>query len=367
MLNPGTVAVTSAPGVTPVTFNSTETLFTGSDPIPSKSKSGFAHAVYRLTDALSLIAGIRYTREQKDYTFQRLNPYDPNNGPSYNAVGALNNTTGHYEGSHTDYRGGVEYQWTDNLMTYAQWSTGFRGGGVNPRPFISAEAVPFKPETVHAYEVGVKTDFLDHHFRVNAAGFYNQYEDIVFVNTAPLFIGGLSNQNSTPVNVGAAHIKGAELEVEARPFGGLQIDASASYLDFKFTRINNSAAVVIPNVSLSSKEPYAPDRQFNVGMQYVLPLGTAGSIIPRLDANYQSSFYTDIGNSWQGHVGGRTLANARITWKSMSQDWETAVAVTNLSDHFYYINKVFGSAPTNITEGQPAAPREWMVTIKRNF
>ena len=51
----------------------------------------------------------------------------------------------------------------------------------------------------------------------------------------------------------------------------------------------------------------------------------------------------------------------------MSQDWETAVAVTNLTDHFYYINKVFGAAPTNVTEGQPGAPREWMVTVKRNF
>jgi iron complex outermembrane receptor protein len=120
-------------------------------------------------------------------------------------------------------------------------------------------------------------------------------------------------------------------------------------------------------VSLNTKEPYAPDRQFNVGMQYVLPLGTAGSVTPRIDANYQSDFFTDISNSSLGHVGGRTLANARITWKSMSQDWETAVAVTNLTDHFYYINKVFGAAPTNITEGQPGTPREWMVTVKRNF
>ena len=357
MLNPGTV---NAAG------NSTETLFTGSDPIPSKSKSGFGHAVYRLTDALSLIGGVRYTREQKDYTFQRLDPYAPTQ-PSYNPVGVLNNTTGHYEGSHTDYRAGAEYQWTENFMTYVQWSTGFRGGGVNPRPFIAAEAVPFGTETVHATEVGFKTDFLDHHFRVNAAGFFNQYENIAFVNTQPLVINGVSNQNSTPVNVGSAHIKGAEVEVEARPFGGLQIDASASYLKFNFTQINQSASVAIQGVSLNTKEPYAPDRQFNVGIQYVLPLGTAGSVTPRLDANYQSSFYSDIGNNPLGLVAGRTLANARITWKSMSQDWETAVAVTNLTDHFYYINKVFGAAPTNITEGQPGAPREWMVTVKRNF
>jgi iron complex outermembrane recepter protein len=367
LLNPGTVSVTPpVPPATVATIGSGETLFTGSDPIPAKSKSGFAHAVYRFTEQLSLIGGLRYTRENKDYTFSRLDPYDQTQ-PSYNAVGALNNTTGHYTGSHTDYRAGVEYQWTDSLMTYAQWSTGFRGGGVNPRPFISAEAVPFGTETIHAYEVGIKTDFLDHHFRVNGAGFYNQYQNIAFVNTAPMVINNISFPNSTPVNVGAAHIKGAELEVEARPFGGLQIDASASYLDFKFTQINDNAAITIPGVSLNTKEPYAPDRQFNVGMQYVLPLGTAGTVIPRIDANYQSQFYTDISNSPLGLVSGRTLANARVTWKSMSQDWETAVAVTNITDRFYYINKVFGAAPTNVTEGQPGAPREWLVTVRRNF
>ena len=361
MLNPGTVAG----GTGPTANNSNETLFTGSDPIPSKNKSGFAHGIYRLTDQLSLITGIRYTKENKDYTFQRLDPYAPTLA-SYNGVGPLNGTKASYSGSHTDYRAGVEYQWTDSLMTYAQWSTGFRGGGVNPRPFIPQQEVSFKPETVHASEVGVKSDFFDHHVRVNASAFYNEYQNILFTNSQNTVVGGVSFPNATPVNVGTAHIKGAELEVEARPFGGLQIDASASYLNFKLTSINQAAAT-IQGVSLSTNEPYAPDRQANVGIQYVFTMGTAGSLIPRVDANYQSHFYTDIGNNPLGLVGGRTLANARITWKSMPQNWETAVAVTNLTDHFYYINKVYGAAPTNVTEGQPGAPREWLVTVKRNF
>jgi len=120
-------------------------------------------------------------------------------------------------------------------------------------------------------------------------------------------------------------------------------------------------------VSLNTKEPYAPSRQATAGVQYVFPVGTAGSFTPRIDAQYQSSFYTDISNSPLGLVSGRTLMNARLTWKSQSQVWETAFAVTNLADKFYYINKVFGAAPTNVTEGQPGAPREYMVTIKRNF
>jgi iron complex outermembrane receptor protein len=367
LLNPGTQIPpppTAPAGTLP---NPSETIFTGSDPIPSKSKSGFAHAVYKLTNELSLIGGVRYTKEDKTYTFQRLNPYGDGTTASYNPVGQLNGSSKTYSGSHVDYRAGVEYQWTDSLMTYAQWSTGFRGGGVNPRPFIVAEETTFKTETEQATEIGLKSDFFDHHVRINAAGFYNQYNDIVFVNTAPLVIGNVSNQNSTPINVGKAHIYGAELEIEARPFGGLQIDASAGYQKFKLTELNQGVGVLIPNVSLSTNEPYTPDRQVNLGVQYVFQLSTAGSITPRIDANYQSKFFTDIQNTQLGLVSGRTLMNGRITWKSGSQDWETSAGATNLTNKFYYINKVFGAAPTNITEGQPGAPREWFVTVRRNF
>jgi len=357
LLNPGAQTVNAAGVVTA----SNETLFTGSDPIPSKSKSGFVHGVYRLTDPLSLIAGVRYTKEDKTYTFQRLNPYGT--GPSYNPVGALDGSSKTYSGSRVDYRAGIEYQWTDSLMTYAQWSTGFRGGGVNPRPFTVAQETTFKPETEQASEIGLKSDFFEHHVRVNAAAFYNQYNDIVFVNT----FSATGAPNSTPLNVGKAHIYGAELEIEARPFGGLQIDASAGYQKFKLTQLNQGVGVLIPNVSLSTNEPYAPDRQANIGVQYVFQLGTAGSITPRIDGNYQSQFFTDIQNQPLGLVAGRTLMNGRITWKSASLEWETVAGATNLTNKFYYVNKVFGAVPTNITEGQPGAPREWFVTLRRNF
>src|SRR6202012_6085887 len=181
----------------------------------------FLHNVYHLTEQLNLIAGLRYTKEHKDYTFERLNPYDPTL-PSYNAVAPLNATTGRYQGSHVDYRAGAEYQWTESLMTYAQWSTGFRGGGVNPRPFVPQEEVPFGQETVKATEIGIKSDFFDHHVRVNVAGFYNEYQNILFVNSQSITVHGVPNiPNSTPVNVGSAHTKGEELEVEARQCGGL--------------------------------------------------------------------------------------------------------------------------------------------------
>ncbi len=344
-----------------------ETLFTGNDPITSESKSGFLHGVYHATDDLSLIAGVRYTSESKDYTFQRLNPYDAAL-PSYTPVGPLNNTTGSYSGSHTDYRAGLEYQWTPALMTYAQYSTGFRGGGVNPRPFIPQQEVPFQPETLHTAEIGVKSHLFDRSLLLNVSAFYSKYDNMLFTNSSPTVINGvlLSALNLTPVNVGSSDIKGAEAEFQWRPIGALQIDGSASYLNFKLTSINQSAAT-IAGVSLNTKEPYAPNRMGSLGVQYTFALGTLGSIIPRVDGQYQSSFYTDITNTPLGQVSGRTLMNAHLTWRSPKDDWEGALAVTNVTDRFYYINKVNSVAPTFVAQGQPGAPREWLVTIRRNF
>ena len=344
-----------------------ETLFTGNDPIVSTNKSVFAHDLWRATDQLSVITGIRYTKENKEYTFSRLNPYDQA-VPSYTPVGPLNGTTGTYSGSHVDYRAGAEYQWTDELMTYAEWSTGFRGGGVNPRPFIPQQEVPFGPESLHATELGLKSDLLDHHLRLNLSGFFNQYDNILLTNNAPTVVNGvvLSANNATPVNVGTAHIEGAEAEIVLRPIAALQVDGSVSYLHFKFTSINRSAAT-IPGVSLNTRDPYVPDRMATLGAQYTYSLPLGGSLAARVDGQYQSSFFTDLTNTALGQVGGRTLVNARLTWRSPKDDWQATVGVTNLTDRFYYINKVNSVAPTNIVQGQPGAPREWLVSLRRNF
>jgi iron complex outermembrane receptor protein len=288
--------------------------------------------------------------------------------PSFTPVGALDGTTGSYSGSRGDYRAGAEYEWTSTFMTYGQWSTGFRGGGVNPRPFIVQQEVPYGPEKMQAFEIGAKTDPLDRRLRVNGAVFYNKYKDILFNNTAPTVVGGvvLSANNSTPVNAGDAHIKGAELEITARVVRSLQLDAALSYLDFQFTKISAPGAT-IPGVTLATKAPFAPRRKASIGLSYEFAFGSFGKLIPRADANYQSEFFTDISNGSAARVAGRTLVNAHLIWQSSMEDWEADFAVTNLTDRFYYVNKFRVAPPTSITEGQPGRPREWMLAVKRRF
>jgi iron complex outermembrane receptor protein len=280
----------------------------------------------------------------------------------------LDGTTGRYSGGRADYRFGGEYQWTAGVMTYAQWSTGFRGGGVNPRPFIVEQEVPYGPEKMQAFEIGAKAELLDRRLRINGAIFYNEYQDILFNNTAPTIVNGviLSANNSTPVNAGDAHIKGAELEMALRLVRGLQVDVALGYLDFAFTKISAPGAT-IPGVTLATEAPFAPERKASIGVSYEFALGSFGKLIPRADANYQSGFFTDVANSREARVDGRTLVNAHLVWQSSAQDWEADVAVANLTDRFYYVNKFRVAPPTSITEGQPGRPREWMIAVKRRF
>jgi iron complex outermembrane receptor protein len=65
-------------------------------------------------------------------------------------------------------------------MTYVQFSTGYRAGGVNPRPYVLDQAVPFSPEKLKAYEVGFKADLFDRALRLNGSVFINKYADILF-------------------------------------------------------------------------------------------------------------------------------------------------------------------------------------------
>src|SRR5690606_36394736 len=119
--------------------------FRQDDPVPASTAALFAHASWHLTDALTLTGGIRYTDEKKDYTFYRQNLDGTANPP---LVGILDGYTGSYKGDRIDYRINAQYRWSDSLMTYAQFSTGFKGGGVNPRPYFIEQVQPFEMETI---------------------------------------------------------------------------------------------------------------------------------------------------------------------------------------------------------------------------
>ncbi len=158
------------------------------------------------------------------------------------------------------------------MLLYAQFATGFKGGGVNPRPYYVLQIKPFDPESVDAFEVGFKSRFLENSLQLNAAAFYNKYSDIqLTLNQCPTLIPPGAPPNCyLPANVGSATIKGAEVEAEWIR-GGLRLDASASYLNFQYDSVEPATLV-----RLTDKPPYTPEYKFAAGLQYAFLLGDAG-------------------------------------------------------------------------------------------
>ena len=347
-------------------------VFVSGDPVPADTKALFVHATWHTTDQLSLTGGVRYTEENKDYTFARL---DRSGQPLSGNVGALNGVTGKYSGDNADYRATAQYQWTDDFMTYLQYSTGFKGGGINPRPFVATQVQPFGPETLDTYELGMKVDLFDRMLRLNSALYLSKYQDIqLTLNACPQFNPPTVPPTASfpcalPANVGAADVQGAELEAGLRPLDGLLIDAAVSYLDFEYTSIDPRAGGPTnpTGVQQGMISPYTPELKWSAGVQYEIPLGASGSLTPRLDAAYQKEIYTTAVNSDRGKIDDYTVANARLTWRNADQQWESSLEVTNLFDEYYFATMFEVAAAAGVVSAQPGRPREWALTVKKRF
>ncbi len=335
------------------------------DPIDASTRAAFAHAVWHVSDRLNVSAGVRDTKEVKDYTYSRLSP----DGQPNAALGALNGSTGHYDGSHKDYRLDVDYHWTDAVMTYAQYSTGFKGGGVNPTPLFVTQVQPFGPETLDAFEVGLKSTLFDHRMLLNLAAFFMKYDNVqlTLLNCPQFSPPGLGAACAMPQNAGDAHVQGAEVETEIHPFGKLAIDASVSYLDFKYTTISEQAGgPALPGgVQFGMVPPFTPKWKGSLGFQYEFNL-PAGTLTPRVDGAYQDRMYSNAVNSPKTLLDGYTLINARLTWRSPGREWEAALEGRNLNDKLYYVTNADLSG-LGIIWQEPGEPRTWAFSIKRRF
>lgn len=338
----------------------------GPDPTPSTTKAVFAHGVFHITDNFDASIGLRYSDEEKSYTHHRHNIDGTvaGTGGQNTRIAGLDGTTADFADSRTDWRVALNYNFTDDMMGYLSVSTGYKGGGINPRPFFSVQVQEFGPEEVLAYELGTKMTLLDNTMRLNGAIFYNDYKDIQLglsqcaTAIPPTFFGAPC---ALPANAGSAEVKGAEVELELFPTENLMVDASISYIDFEFTEISP----FVTTITLDTVPPFTPKTSASLGLQY----NFGGNITARLDATYQDDVYTSDTNAATNLIEAETVANARVWWNSPEDTWQVALEVSNLFDEYYYlmINDQAGSATLGQTTAMPALPRQYSLSIKRNF
>ena len=350
--------------------------FEQNDTFRSRNESAFLHLVFHITDKLSLTAGGRFTHERKAYTFDHtgfLTIADP----------SVSST------SRFDWKAGLDYKVTDALMVYGQASTGFRSAGFQPRPWTPGQLQPFPQEEVTSYEVGFKGDMLDERLRLNADVFYMDYSPrVVTTNAAqctpfnsadpgaPVFgpLGGLCPPGTPLAGTNGwnwfaffsapGKVKGFEIEATARPIDNLTITYTAGYNDF-------SSSVSDPT-NPGYRNPHSliqPKWNMSAGIQYDIMIPNGGTVTPRLDWTY-TSHNTNSAPAAEPDpainvIPGYNLFNARLTYNSEDTKWSVALSVTNLFNKFYWYS--FAAPGGQNTTGSPGRPREWAITLRRNF
>jgi iron complex outermembrane recepter protein len=227
--------------------------FNSGGEIDNESSAVFGQVTYDITDQLALTVGARYTDETRrfDPSLQQVtNYFDPNATPIPGYVNVLDGAFGPVgtplfppgvykrESDGTTPMASLSYHLTEDVMVYASYAEGFKGGGfsmryfppITPPPGLTGDDIVgyAEPETANSYEIGVKSTLFDNRLRLNASAFYVDYDDLQLTLNVdvggPLLVPSLAN-------AGVGEIKGIEVEVDAVPTDWLSIQASLGYID----------------------------------------------------------------------------------------------------------------------------------------
>ncbi len=238
-------------------------------------------------DAFHLTVGARYTKDKRDGALTIFN-------------GAAVNFPFHYNKGRVDPLVVAAFDLSNSAHLYAKYSTGYRAGGANSR---SQTFSPFGPETVRAYEVGAKTDLLNHHVRFNIAAYMMDRKgtqtDFDFVDTRRYLDAAetIPNPNynrhyeETANAPGTSKIRGIEADLTVRPFWNVEMGASYAFTHIK---VPPTANPFLPgNPLFQVYTVFTPKHALSGYVDYEIPVDIAGGKLrAHLDANYAGRQYS---------------------------------------------------------------------------
>lgn len=307
----------------------------------------FASGQFNLTDALSVIAGLRWSREEKaaGVTYVRPRPACsvvdrtcPTGGNNPFIPTEPNGFVDDNEWSNWSPKLGLQYEFADSQI-YAHWTRGYRSGGYNfrvtsPAVFLNV-VVPatggefsFDEEKVDNYEVGAKFQTADGVFTLNAAAYVTKIEDMQREVNQSSPTAGISQ---FILNTADATITGFEAESRVLLSDSLVFTANIGLIDDEYddVRFDISGDGVVNDADRALRLPRVPEVTWGVGLIHEADLGR-GSIVSRVNFQYRDEFaYTD---SNFGYVQDAKNLDANITWNTPLDGFSVSVFGKNLLD-----------------------------------
>ena len=255
----------------------------------NKSYAAYAEADYKFTDQLKLTLGARYTHDRKTslvndkaiLLYGSLVEANPFFTIQPSLAGGQIVMTSPVKKSWSKFtpKVSLSYNFTSDVMTYALWSRGYRGGGFNGRPAtIRSATIPYDPETLDNYEIGFKSEFAGGRVRLNAAAFLMKYKDMQQDLDVPAPGTSTGRENRT-INASSAEFKGFEIDVAAKLSQNFRMNANLGYLDAKYKDFFGdifSTGTAVDATFLKLRR--APKWTWDLGATYETEIGDNGKL-----------------------------------------------------------------------------------------
>jgi iron complex outermembrane receptor protein len=316
--------------------------------VDAKAWALFGQATYRVSNRVSLTGGVRYSDEQKE---------THNVGGVYRLdTGVLANPASFYDfADRATYdawtpMGSLQVHASRDTFVYLSATRGFKSGGLNITARQPGGA--FRPEFAWSYEGGLKRTMAEGRVRVNAAAFYNDYQDLqvqTFIQTGVVLIS----------NAASATIKGLEVETAATGWRGLQLAGTVSWLDATYDRYEAVGPGEVRGDAAGHHLNNAPEWSGSGSAVYELATGRGGTASLRGDVSWQSAVFFSPFNTAIEAQRAYALVHLRAGFEPRSRRWEVAVYVRNVGNREY----LTGATATNVGfpafNGRPGEPRHW--------
>lgn len=340
------------------------------------SKAIFAQGTFDVTDKLQITAGIRYTKDSKDFIvkdftftgtsgvtvpgeFVVLQSAVPTFAPPGFRLRLVELGTYNLKADDWTPMVNVAYNWNDELMTYATYSEGFKSGGVQQRIAGPVGFAPtYDPEFVKSHEIGFKYNSENGKFVLNVAAFYVDYSDIQLETIDPN--GGIAPQLQ---NSGQGEVIGFEVETRWSPVDTWFVEASLGYLD---TEITEADATQVGGPAVGDVFPHISKVSGAIAVIKEIGLGDNGTLTPRMDYSYRTKTRFSPDNNPRNVQGSYGLLNASMGWDSADDKYSLDFRVNNIFDKYYF--NYTDQSPSSATQlDHIARERQWYLTGTYRF
>jgi len=323
----------------------------------------FGEATYRFNPNWALTAGLRYY----DFSEDRLLTF-----AGFFADQGYTDEPGSTESDGFSPRVILAYNVNKNVQFTAQYSRGFRLGGINdplnvglcsPADLVTFSGHPdWDDEFVDNFELGTKTRLSDGRVTFNAAVFLTKIKDMQYIADA-------GSCSSRIILNGDAETPGAEFELFVRPDEHWDFGLSATWVQAEVTESFPNDAAPIAGIRDGNRLPTSPELQGVASAAYNWSLGTGLDSYVRFTLQYVGSSFTQLGDEEPdfglisnsttrpagsarliqlGGVPANTNINfdpelpsyeiANLRWGISSDKWEGAVFVNNLFDERAFLS-----------------------------